>query len=138
MNANCNRGELAISVQNRPYCDCNIGRIAKVYGPPALEQARGLTAMIVHVDDKPLHASYDDVTRLAHVRLQNCVEHPDSWLLPARQEEFDTLVQELRGMDHPQVMAQMQAVIDEYLAQYLLPGESGDGTACERTPGSAT
>lgn len=82
----CQAGDLAVIIFDERGCEDNVGRIVRVLGSPRTDKKRGICWLIeAEYDDTWLifNDGYIDTdTRPFKIK----TEHPDSWMIPLRQE----------------------------------------------------
>jgi hypothetical protein len=86
MKLRCREGDLALIIREEQGCGVNIGRAVKVGGPLDVHPVRGPTWLIEPASEEPwtyiAHTGDGVITR--PITFDDCIEHPDAWLLPLR------------------------------------------------------
>ena len=108
--ARCRAGDLAIIVRDEPGCEANLGRFVKVHAPGVLTEEQGTTWLIVPVGDAP-HRLVDVNDQLVErtIYLEDCIEHPDEWMVPIRPDRLLEL--------EAKALLRLQQQIDEILVE---------------------
>lgn len=85
----CRPGDLAIITRDEPGYEENIGRIVEVHGPGRQDSVMGTTWLIVPVTSQPyaIRTKYGKLYDV-EIKVSDEIEHPDSWMMPIREDEL--------------------------------------------------